>query len=117
MLEEKITQLNSSIIELTAVLINFAEISQLPKTTEPKNNKAETAKPKTKKKETPPDPKPDTKKTPDRDAIQDFCLKLVRLDSKNGAKIKKLIKDHGGELIKDVPDDKLAALKVALEGI
>ena len=51
--------------------------------------------------------------------IQDICLKIVRDDKANGttkaAGIKPLIKKYGGALVKDVPTEKLAELKAALE--
>lgn len=110
MLEERITQLNSSIIELTAALINFVEISQLPKaTTKPKTE--------TKKTETPPEPVPDSTEDVDREKLQDFCLTLVRKDPKNKENIKKVIKEYGGDILKDVSDNNLPALKAALEAI
>ena len=115
MLEERITQLNSSIIELTAALINFVEISQLPKaTTKPKT---ETKKTETKKKETPPKPVPDSTEDVDREKLQNFCLTLVRKDPKNKENIKKVIKEYGGDVLKDVSDNNLPALKAALEAI
>ena len=51
------------------------------------------------------------------DQLQDLCLKLVRKDRKNKEKVIKIIADHGGELLKDIDENKLPQVKAALEVI
>jgi hypothetical protein len=51
------------------------------------------------------------------DQLQDLCLKLVRKDRKNKERIKEIIADHGGELLKDIGGAKLPSVKAALEAI
>lgn len=48
-------------------------------------------------------------------ALENLCLSIVRKNKKKAKNIKATIKKFGGELIKDVPSDKLPELQTALE--
>ena len=111
MLEEEIVKLKSAVIELTAVILNLADEGKKakPKAAEPKTKAAE---PKAEPKAEPQTPLNDVRK-----ALQDLCLTLVRKDPVNKEKVKKIIQKHGGDLIKDVPDEKLFDLQVSLEAL
>jgi len=65
---------------------------------------------------------PEQDSTPDavtRDELRDMCLSIVRADRSKKASVAAAIESvsSGGKLLKDVPDDKLAALKAALEAL
>ena len=109
MLEEKIETLIQSIDVLNVQLQRLFEAKDEIKEPAPK------PKAKAKKAEKTEGPKP----TRNDKEIQDICLKIVRDDKANGTKkaaaIKPLIKKFGGALVKDVPTEKLAELKAALE--
>ena len=49
--------------------------------------------------------------------LQDMCLAIVRKDRKKKEKIKEIIADHGGELLKDIDEAQLPDVKKALEAI
>jgi len=107
MLEERIAQLNSSIIELIAVISNYGEskpVSEVPPEIEIEIEAEE--------------PKSESPGTEiDLQDLNKLCLGLVRENPKNKTKIKKIISNFGGELIKDVPVANLADLKIALEAL
>ena len=109
MLEERIDVLIQSIDVLNVQLQRLFEAKDEIKEPAPK------PKAKAKKAEKTEGPKP----TRNDKEIQDICLKIVRDDKANGttkaAGIKPLIKKYGGALVKDVPTEKLADLKAALE--
>ena len=109
MLEEKIETLIQSIDVLNVQLQRLFEAKDEIKEPAPKPK----AKAKVEKKAEAPEVERNDKQ------IQDICLKIVRDDKKNGTKkaagIKPLIKKYGGALVKDVPTEKLAELKAALE--
>lgn len=52
-----------------------------------------------------------------RDELRDMCLSIVRADRSKKARVAGAIEKFGGKLLKDVPDDKLVALKAALESL
>lgn len=54
---------------------------------------------------------------PSRDDLRELCLAIVREDRSKKASVAGAIEKFGGKLLKDVPDDKLAELKVALEAL
>ena len=109
MLEERIDVLIQSIDVLNVQLQRLFEAKDEIKEPAPKPK----AKAKVEKKAEAPEVERNDKQ------IQDICLKIVRDDKKNGTKkaagIKPLIKKYGGALVKDVPTEKLAELKAALE--
>ena len=49
--------------------------------------------------------------------LQDMCLAIVRKDRKKKEKIKEIIADHGGELLKDIDEAQLPSVKKALEAL
>ena len=49
--------------------------------------------------------------------LQDMCLAIVRKDRKNKERVKEIIADHGGELLKDIDEAKLPSVKKALEAL
>jgi hypothetical protein len=123
MLEDKLDNLIKSIDILSAAIMDLT-VARPTSDPEPKaapEPKAE-AKPKAEKKaEAKPkaEAKAEAKGERNDKELQDLCLKIIRDDKKNGTKkgkgIKPLIKKYGGELIKDVPTEKLAELRTALE--
>jgi hypothetical protein len=110
MLEEKLDNLIKSIDILSAAIQDLTVARPVKKVDMSKAEKVADT------------PAPTESKTRRNDKeIQDLCLKIVRDDKKNGTKhgkaIRGLIKEHGGELVKDVPTEKLAELQAALEAL
>ena len=115
MLEEQITKLNSSVIELTVAINRLWEEGdkhQSAKTTKTEPKK-ETKKEPAPKKE--PEPKAEGAVSPAE--LEKMCLVIVRKDPEAKDKIKSVIKAHGGDLVKDVPPERLPDLKAALEAL
>jgi len=114
MLEEQITKLNSSIIELTAVINLLWESSQA---TQPATSTTATKRTKVEKK---PEPKKEPSSEPEAvtpTELEKMCLIIVRKNPDAKETIRAIIKAHGGDMIKDVPVDKLPELKAALEAL
>lgn len=108
MLETKIEELTKAVQELTIAL--NAE--------KPEPKKAET------KKEEKPEPKKESKpdqQKPSRDDVnQDLqakALEMIRNKKVAKPQITKLIADHGGKLIKDIPEENIEAFKKELEAL
>ena len=101
MLEEKIDKLIVSIEALTAAVsgtnltINEEQPASKEVKAEPENNH----------------------ETITIGQLQDMCLAIVRKDRKKKEKIKEIIADHGGELLKDIDEAKLPSVKKALEAL
>ena len=101
MLEEKIDKLIVSIEALTAAVsgtnltINEEQPASKEVKAEPENNH----------------------ETITIGQLQDMCLAIVRKDRKKKEKIKEIIADHGGELLKDIDEAKLPCVKKALEAL
>jgi len=107
MLEDQLQILNGTIIELIALLKDIKEPIQ--KVYENAHAAPASTEGETKKEETPPS---------SDDAVSELhqlCLGLVRKNKENKEKILKIIADHGGKMLKDVPVEKLPSLKIALE--
>ena len=101
MLEEKIDKLIVSIEALTAAVsgtnltINEEQPASKEVKAEPENNH----------------------ETITIGQLQDMCLAIVRKDRKKKEKIKEIIADHGGELLKDIDEAQLPSVKKALEAL
>ncbi len=55
--------------------------------------------------------------TPKREDLQAMCLAMVREDRSKKAAIKKALAVYDAKVMADVPEDKLAELKTALEAL
>lgn len=110
MLEQKIEKLTEAVELLTQAILNTRAKGEARERIE-----AASAAPAP---EAPAPEAPAPEATPSRDEIRALCLKLTRRDrNKYKPMVLDAIKTHGGELVDDVPDDRLAALKSHLESL
>lgn len=109
MLEEQITKLNSSVIELTAAINRLWEEGEKRESSKPKSEPKKEVKKETKK-----EPEPVVEAVTPAE-LEKMCLIIVRKNPDAKETIRAIIKAHGGDMIKDVPVDKLPELKAALE--
>ena len=124
MIEERINVLIQSIDCLTAVINRLWDQKEDIKGIKAPPISADPPKPKTEKPKTekPKEEKPEETVNPMIKELEDLCLNITRdhgpaKKKKTKAAIKKIIKDHGGEMLSDCPAENLPALKIALEGI
>ena len=54
---------------------------------------------------------------PNRESIRSLCMSIVRKDKAYKPTIKEAIREVGGEMVDDVPEDKLGELKGKLEAM
>lgn len=52
-----------------------------------------------------------------REGVRQLCLQVVRKDKAHKPKVKAAIRAAGGEMVDDVPDEKLGELKAAIEAL
>lgn len=110
MLEESIKELTQAVKSLTIVLTHLRthELQgHNPQADDLGVTKTETIIPETE--------VPKVAATPTRDDLQALCLRLSKEKKADKAKIQAIMQPFGGTLLKDVPDDKLAALAIALQ--
>jgi len=104
-IEERMQSLINSIDQLTAVIDRLWEQRAHIKDESPP--------------ETPINSEPAKANEPERNEteLQKLCLTIVRKDKNKSKDIKAAIKKYGGELLKDVPTEKLPELKNDLEAL
>jgi len=107
MLEEEIVKLKSSVIELTAVMLQIKNLMLTPKEERKKtdvNNEVET----------------DSTTIPEEitlQGLQDLCLGLIRKDPAKNKAIKNIVTSFNAELLKDIHENKWPELKAKLEAL
>jgi hypothetical protein len=118
MIEEKLERMAEGMESLSAAINRVCVLLQAqPARPETVSQKAETVSQKAETVSQKAETVSQTPKTPTLKELQDFCLELVRKNPKAKTKISKTVKSFGGDLIKDVPEEKYPELKTALEAI
>ena len=113
-LENKIETLTAAIVELTAQIKGFREDAPIVEQQLAEIEAAEKAEAKPAPKKQPVQKQPDVT----AEELQALCMKLVRTDKSNKAKILKLVGAYkGAKTIAAVPADKLPELKAKLEAL
>lgn len=108
MLEEKIEQLTEAVEALTQELKSGSVGTTVNNATTATESKPEPAdKPAT-------EPADDQ---PSRESIRSLCMSIVRKDKAYKPTVKEAIREVGGEMVDDVPEDKLGELKTKLEAM
>ena len=54
---------------------------------------------------------------PSRESVRSLCISIVRKDKSYKPNVKEAIREVGGEMVDDVPEDKLGELKAKLEAM
>ena len=112
MLEEKIERLAEAVEALTQALESGSAGATVNNATTATGGKPEPAeKPATESAESEQD------EQPSREAIRSLCMSIVRKDKSYKPNVKEAIREVGGEMVDDVPEDKLAELKGKLEAM
>lgn len=103
--EQRIDRLTAAIESLVTVLsINAPVISAIPEQKEPEPEKTK-------------EPEEPQAEKVDRQTVHDLCISKVRGKRALKEDITKIIKEFGGDLLEDVPEEKLADLKKRLEAL
>lgn len=101
--EQRIDRLTEAIESLVTLLsINAPAISAMPTQKEPEKTK---------------EPESQPVEKVDRQVLHDLCISKVRGKRALKEDITKIIKEFGGDLLDDVPEENLADLKTRLEAL